>query len=48
VLKSGREIEKLRERDMERMKVLILVYSVIADKYGQYMENFAGHSGFMP
>jgi hypothetical protein len=30
VLKSGCRIEKLQERDMEKMKVLILMYSVIA------------------
>jgi hypothetical protein len=30
VLKSGCTIEKLQERDMEKMKVLILMYSVIA------------------
>ncbi|GHV22891.1 IS4 family transposase [Spirochaetia bacterium] len=30
VLKSGCKIEKLQERSMERMKVLILMYSVIA------------------
>jgi hypothetical protein len=30
VLKSGCKIEELQERDMEKMKALILMYSVIA------------------
>jgi hypothetical protein len=30
VLKSGCAIEKLQERDMEKTKTLILMYSVIA------------------